>query len=148
MRGLSSCGFWALEHRLSSHGVGLVAPRHAGSYQTRDGTPSPALAGRFVIPKPPGKLCSRCVFILELPALSLCWKVGLRLLEMALLHFVRSAWEFILPQGQILTNDWQLQGYKYSSCVALVRMNLRCDQHCLQTPFVWQNQSYPPKDFA
>ena len=66
---------------------------------------SPALAGRFVIPKPPGKLHSRCVFILELPALSLCWKVGLRLLEMALLHFVRSTWEFIFPQGQILTND-------------------------------------------
>ena len=94
---------------------------------------SPAVAGRVFTPKPPGKPHSRCVFILKLPSLCLCWRVGLRLLEMVLLHFVGSTLEFIFPQGQILTNDWQLQGNKYSSCVALVRMNLRCDQHCLQS---------------
>ena len=77
--GFSSCGFWALEHRLSSHGVGLVAPRHAGSYQTRDGTPSPALAGRFVISEPSGKpqLCFLFLFYFWLHHAA-CGKIVLR----------------------------------------------------------------------
>ena len=45
---LSSCGSWALEHRLNSHGVGLVAPQHVGSYWTRDGTPV-SCTGRQVL---------------------------------------------------------------------------------------------------
>lgn len=67
---------------------------------------------------------------------SLCWRVGLRLLELALLYFIRSTWEFISPPGQILTNDWQVQWYKYYSYLALVMMNLRCGLYCLQTSFV------------
>ena len=35
-RGLSSCGFWTLEHRLSSCDMGLVAPCCVGSSCTRD----------------------------------------------------------------------------------------------------------------
>ena len=36
--GFSSCGSWALEHRLNSWGarIGLAAPRHVGSSRTRD----------------------------------------------------------------------------------------------------------------
>ena len=35
--------------------TGLVAPRQAGSSQTRDRTQSPKLAGRFFTTEPPGK---------------------------------------------------------------------------------------------
>ena len=37
--GFGSCGSWALEHRLSSCGSGLVALWHVGSSQTRNRTP-------------------------------------------------------------------------------------------------------------
>ena len=139
--GFSSCSMWAQQLWFTR----LVAPWHVGSSWIRESNPCLLHWQADSLPlKPPGKLHSTCVFLLELPALCLCWNVGLRLLEMALLHFVWSTWQFIFPQGQMLTNDWQLQGYKYSSCVALVRMNLSCDQHCLQTSFVGQNQSYSP----
>ena len=40
--GFSSCGMWALEHRLNSYGIscstGLVAQQHVGSSQIRDRT--------------------------------------------------------------------------------------------------------------
>ena len=48
----SGCSFRAVEHRLSSWYMGLVAPWHL-----RSGIEpvSPALAGRFSTPEPPGK---------------------------------------------------------------------------------------------
>ena len=46
--GLSSCGSWALERRLSSWHTDLVAPRHVGSSQTRDRTCVPCI-GRQIL---------------------------------------------------------------------------------------------------
>ena len=46
--GFSSCGAQALEHRLSSCGHGLVAPRHVGSSWTRDYTCVPCI-GRWIL---------------------------------------------------------------------------------------------------
>ena len=53
--GFSSCSSRALEHRLNSRGMGLVAPWLAGSSWARDETVSPALAGAFFTTGPPGK---------------------------------------------------------------------------------------------
>ena len=54
--GLSNCGSWALEHKLSSFGAwGFVTPWHVESSWARDGTVTPALAGRFSTTRPPGK---------------------------------------------------------------------------------------------
>ena len=47
-RGLSSCGSRALQHRLSSCGTGLVAPRHGGSSRTRARTRVPCI-GRQIL---------------------------------------------------------------------------------------------------
>ena len=50
VRGLSSCGSRALEHKLSSFGAwGLVAPRHMESFWTRDGTCVPCLGRQILI---------------------------------------------------------------------------------------------------
>ena len=53
--GFSSCGSRALERRLSSCGLGFIAPWHVGTSWTRARTRSPALAGRFLTTVPPGK---------------------------------------------------------------------------------------------
>ena len=52
-RGLSSCGFWALEHRLKSCVHRLRAPLHVRSSQIEP--VSPTLAGQFFTSGPPGK---------------------------------------------------------------------------------------------
>ena len=46
--GLSSCGSRALERRLSSERMGLVAPRHVGSSRTRARTRVPCI-GRWIL---------------------------------------------------------------------------------------------------
>ena len=46
--GFSSCGSWALEHRLSSCGSDLVALWHAGSSQTRNRTPVSCI-GKWIL---------------------------------------------------------------------------------------------------
>ena len=47
--GFSSCDSWALEHRLSSCGaMGLVAPRHVGSSQTRARTCVPCISRQIL----------------------------------------------------------------------------------------------------
>ena len=51
-RGFSGCNFRAEEHKLSSGGA--AAPQHMGSSWTKDPV-SPALAGGFLTPEPPGK---------------------------------------------------------------------------------------------
>ena len=56
--GFSYCRAWAPEHRLSinSCGTGLVAPWHVETSQGPGIKPtSPALAGRFLTTRPPGK---------------------------------------------------------------------------------------------
>ena len=53
--GFSSCGSWALEHRLSSCGSGLVALWHVGSSQTRNRTPDSCIGRRFFTTELPGK---------------------------------------------------------------------------------------------
>ena len=55
--GLSSCPFQALEHKLSSYGVGSAAPRHVGSPWIKDRTEPVflVLASGFFTAEPPGK---------------------------------------------------------------------------------------------
>ena len=53
--GFGSCSSWALEHRLRSCGEQSQLPRHVGPSPTRDQSRVPALAGRFLMARPPGK---------------------------------------------------------------------------------------------
>ena len=54
--GLSSCGSWVLEHRLSSCGDGLSCSEVCAMFPDQGlNTMSPALAGGFFTTRPPGK---------------------------------------------------------------------------------------------
>ena len=58
-RGLSSCGLWALEHRLSSCGARAYLLHGMWDLPGPGLEPvSPALAGRFLTTAPPGKSLS------------------------------------------------------------------------------------------
>ena len=60
--GLSSCGSWALECRLSSCGSrGSVAPRHVGSSRTRARTRVPCI-GRWILNHCATRQVPKCIF--------------------------------------------------------------------------------------
>ena len=85
--GLSSCGSWALECRLSSYGAqayllhGMWDLPGPGLEPVSEPV-SPALAGGFLTTVPPGKSLAVCPFkgnwfIGQLPSLDLNWEICL-----------------------------------------------------------------------